>query len=357
MGLSSEERFSKSFASLAGLRRALLVLHAEVRGEDKAETSQTRIVLAWVEAVDRIAGLVVEKLNTTSTYWLLGRSRTNVESLYSHTYSLGRVNYEMKSGTEPGTLGYVYFGHNGTGLLETARFWTNQSAGFTDDPGVRVLAAFWEAFAWLDALLYAVNRYDDGLFPEHQKDAIRRLFGEMLLRRFALVTGYYETDPHDVAEWHQVEQVLLCRHRLLMAEIDEATTAASNKLRELREKKDRVTKSPWDEPFDLRALKERIGKLPVRALRKALEGKEQAKWEEEASRRPESNEPLYSMFPRPRPARELEEIVNTSMDRKAVDEAAEELSCHYGTYMTPDYGRFEKVERKEKPKRKKRKRG
>lgn len=334
MGLSSEERMLKMFGAFCGMRRSLLRLRKTTVRDGGRSHVGTTIVDDWVRQVDMLVGLMIEKLNTNGLYWLMGSNETSVISLYSMHYDLGRQNMliDHDGQFERGTLGHYYF-RGERSLSDLARCWTSESHGFSDNDQIRTLAAFWDTFAYVDALLYPLNRYDDGLFSQAVHDGLLRLSGEMLNRRFSL-NSWYNEDHEDVSALVDLEKALLCRFKLFNAELDTVFAGQPD----------------MKQPFDPKPLIRKVGRMTLSKVKQALDEADSTKWERQHKQEPKK-EPLVGILTDVPEEEELQKIIDESMDRAAVEDAVQDMSTYYSTIMSSDWkDRFEKKTKKAKKK-------
>lgn len=261
MGLSSEERFNRFFASVHCWREKLSTLHYEL-GETKAKVRATYapaapIVAEWIRRVDLLVGMQVERLNTNSGYWVLGENEMSFAGVSSQYHDLpsGPSFFHRKPEYES-----IYWWTQNADHRMTADRLEFHPLKRTE--GAKMLALWWDAYPYLSSIYYAVNRYQDNLFPENVRTELAALVGESINRRFEVCLP-----ADDYEEARKLELHLLLKHKVFHRLLDKAGKEAS-------------PGSYASGKFDGFALYEQVAKLNTKALRQWLEDDERDRWAE-----------------------------------------------------------------------------
>lgn len=190
MGLGNEERFEKALYTLLGMLGQLDTREYTTWKDDWAKEH----VDAVRESATQLLGMIVQRLDTTSAYWLMGESSSGLRSLTCEFFraedSQDYFNMLMDDDSDRG-------GHG----MSLANF--SGRLGFNRHPGMKELADWWELWAYIPAILYPVNRYEDRLFNKEFKQELNRLIASMMQLKQRLV-AYKDLD--------QKEKVLLLKY-------------------------------------------------------------------------------------------------------------------------------------------------
>jgi hypothetical protein len=345
MGLSNEERLEKYYDNLLFFRMDLLALRNSLcdRHTPQHSNEKAAIVDSWIQRVDLLTGRMIRAQDFSGGYWIFGSNETNFRSIYDKHYDLGRQSIldemrenERNSDTPHAVMDRISF-------PETARFWTQGQFNHTN--GAEQLAFFWDAHSRIAGFLYAVYRYEDNLFPENVKAELLSLFGEMANRRFELISWYGNTYKDVIPSQMEVEQALLCKWKLVIAELT------------------RMDLEDREQTVDKGALLTQVGKMTLSSVKTRLEELESAEWERKSKYGSKEEGLSFSgvMGPQARTKKELEKILETSDNLEECEIADKEMGTVYSSYWGGWRTRFEapknkskKPVRKTKPSRKQR---
>lgn len=262
MGLSNEERLSKFFWSMQDFRSKLHDFAERLPDERTSVYTSERardVARGWVAQVDLLVGLLLRRTNRGgSTYWLMGEGEQSLGALRSETYQLSHD-------AEPDSYGILREAE-----YETVSWWREnadhamaadrlQFSGFKKRDGLVSLAKWWDLYGYFSAVLYAMDRYDDALFPQAVQDGFIRLIGEMTNRRFEVCYGYAQ-DDHAKQEMYLL--LKLKAFHLLLSE----------------EEKKRKGDDYFKKKFDGYALWEKVAKLSAKDMKALFDGEQERKW-------------------------------------------------------------------------------
>lgn len=193
MGLSSEERYYKLSWALMGWRRELVELQQSIPA---AEEPARRTVGKWVQEVDALTGEMVKELNGHSLYWFAGDGEASFAGIISDPV-------HIRPDALPDT--YIVLGEPKHGTIS---WWSQETSygvtvrylsasGYVLPDGLKPLARWWDAFAYVSAIRYAVWRYKDNVFPEKFKERFLRLVGQMVNKRFEVCFDNFTLEGED----------------------------------------------------------------------------------------------------------------------------------------------------------------
>ena len=263
MGLSNEERYTKFFWSAMGFRRNLAELAQRVGDERVDWTTDERcgaIVRGWVRTMDHMVGEMHQKTaGGGSAYWLMGESETSLRGLLSEPYNL-RVDAEPETfilATEPEYETVGWWSRKADHSMTADRL---QGHPYQSHKGLKELALWWDAYGFLSALSYPLNRYKDKCFPKSIHKAFTQLSGEMINRRFEVCFGAADDDAP------RIEQYLLVKHNAFHSLLEE-------------EMKKRQGDDYLKKKFDGYKLYEQVAKMTAKDLSDHFEKKRDAKYE------------------------------------------------------------------------------
>ena len=330
MGLSSEERVSKTYWQLMWWRRSLVALHEAMPHEWSHQRTARTVVNSWIGRVDLITGRLIAKRDANGAYWILGSSDDNYRSHFD----------VLEVFNEPQEKRAEYNSHHAFENMDIVEFVRRLSEGTHFESPVRdrarVVAAWWTAWQHIDALLYPVYRYDDGLFPASFHDELCTLFGEIANRRYEIIEGGHQKD--DVRDELLVEQAVLSKWKLfhIRLEQDDPWKKLTKKQRAGADH----NKVLRHRPFPGYALIEEIGKMTLAQVAYALkkhkddEYKRKNAWDKTQREQDAKKFPRIDgvLGPKMRSYEELERIVGTSQDRAEAIAAGEELTIAHGTH-------------------------
>lgn len=327
MGLSNEERLSKTYWQLMWWRRSLVSLRDDMPNEWSKQKEARAAVDGWISRVDRITGRLIAKRDATGAYWFSGSKDDNYRSHFD----------VLEFFNVPKDERYEYNSYESFERMAMTEFVRRLSEGAFKTEyynQARVVAAWWTMWGYVDAILYPVYRYDDDLFPSSFHDDLCTLFGEIANRRYEIIAA--NDDKDDVRAELLVEQATLSKWKLFHIRLE-----AADPWKTLSDKK----RGTYDEvkrrkPFPGFEMIEEIGKMSLAQVKDALkkhedaEYKSRAKWNkqqaDEEAKKPKKIDGVLG--PQMRTAEELHRIVDTSLDRAEAIAAGEELSNVHHTY-------------------------
>lgn len=203
MGLSKEERL---LGALYTLRQLGHELDADSFNYWDHSYSRVKKYVAEVRGiVEQLIGLLIQRTETNTAYWILGPTRDGFEGMLKGNLSL----FPQESNDFLGALVDAQVEEHSLNDVSLHQF--AHEAGFTKHSGVNELLRWWELWAYIPALLYRVNRYDDDLFSSEFRHQLNRLIAQMqLLHKEIGVDDLVEEVmlvKYDIfADWYNKEQ-------------------------------------------------------------------------------------------------------------------------------------------------------
>jgi hypothetical protein len=217
MGLGTDERYAKFFFTMQGWRSKLnelrRALEAERTSAYSTETSAS-VVTSWIARIDLLVGQCLRLTNSSSAYWILGENKDSFVGLLTNPYELNDSDSDKAAVLFPDpTAGSIEAWLRDSSYKETASYLQSNAVRHE---GLNALAAWWDAFAYVSAVMYPVWRYEDDLFSSEIKVGFLALIGEMVNRRFEVCFG--ANSPKSPA---RSELFLLLKHRAFHVLLDE----------------------------------------------------------------------------------------------------------------------------------------
>lgn len=236
MGLSIEERLSKFYWSMTYWRHSINRLADELSQSrmltcPKPYAEET--VRGWVARIDRIVGKCVTQSDNNSLYWIMGSNEANYKSLFEEYYSLGYQNQFEQQTASYGSLAWVKEHYD---LTMVAQKWTDKEFHMRD--ATIIAAMWWDAYRYIAALLYPINRYNDGLFQSVIVE-FTELVGEMINCRYHIMNDGSMSDRYasvhelgrSIDQSREIEHVLLCKYRVFKDKLQKAEHEVIHNLR------------------------------------------------------------------------------------------------------------------------------
>jgi hypothetical protein len=344
MGLSDDERLLKTYRAVAEWRQLLRRLHAVVAPTAlyAGGESPQRLVRRWIGLLDELMGRLIATSERSSTYWLLGANEHDYRSLFASPYELARAQPVADAPERSPESGSLDWWLEASSLVSTAEHLAPYAIGHEEHTLTKRLAYWWHQWRYVAATLYPVLRYDDPLFQPIGRRLLR-LLGEMGNLRYAVVGhGTQPLDEEDAefyAELLRRENALLNKHQLVSHFLAQADLAA-----ERRRVKPKARRT---DQFDMGAIYARVAALTLSEVVELVKQLTEAAYTRQLqSAAPAASPPDGIMGPSPRPAAELERLIETSDDPTVIRRAAAELEHVYGCYYGGVEQRLQELERR-----------
>lgn len=322
MGLSNEERQEKFYwgimfwrASLAKLSKTLL---------DQKNKESVKVVESWIRTVDAITGKMVVKMNGSGSFWILGPNENNVQSLFNQTYGVAH--------RDRSPFGNKAKYHSLRMLEDTSRSdFANILTG-TNASEISTIAQYWDAFDYIDRILYPICRYEDDLFDCLYDDLVV-LFGEITNLRYAIIKDTAVWWNEDVDDIRELEHAFLAKYRIFQYRIERESSKLTGS--KAKNRYDRL----MNESFDINPIVTDLKNMPLFQVQKELEEIDEEKYEKHRKFDSEYDKGRkgpkdFVIGPQPRASEDLEEIIHNA-DKYTEEEysrAQNELKYVYSSY-------------------------
>ena len=192
MGLCNEERYQKALYCLLGMIHELDTREYTTWNDE--DDWATTYVDAVRESATQLVGSIIQKLDSTGLYWIMGESDSGLRGLTCEFFqaSDGESYWDLLSDTDRGgcDMSMKHF----CGRL-----------GFNQHRGMEDIAKWWELWSYIPAVLYPLNRYEDRVFSQEFKAEFNRLIVAVLQLKRRII-AYKDLD--------QEEKVLLLKYSL-----------------------------------------------------------------------------------------------------------------------------------------------
>lgn len=325
MGLSDEERLSRFYFGATRFRKHLKHLKSILR---RADNGTIKLVDGYIEELDLIVGMVIQKSDSTSSFWFAGMPEDSYASLF---HGEGKDLAQAGLPDEPDLPFWVKEGSLGEFIREYDLVWlaehSCQHLNEWDEITCKALAMWWTAWEEIGNFFYAVNRYHDDLFGEEVKTRLLRLVGRMANGRYRLTGDGYEES--DTKKANQIEQLLLGRHQAFQVALQIERTR-------LGDQADIKPFDRWDflEAFQSKSL------FDIHQMLEGFRAKEREQKYESQKPGPDKHSGLHGP---PMPTRaELEKTIDTTGDRVACEKAVKQLEVLYNCCIGGWERRFDK---------------
>lgn len=377
MGLSVGERREKFHWSIMGLRRKLVDL-AEIlegkTGEYSCKMSDNaKLVRSWVDMIDHIVGVHIVNTNFNSAYWILGSNSEGFRSLWEKPYDLGNIGAKEHKDElniyNPNYGTYAWWDDSST-LVDFAKLLCGDDFNNDHRSEILVISHWWDAFAWVDSVLYGIFRYEDDAFKEIH-DSLYRLIGQMVNYRYDIMVAYRAEDLTDKSR--NIEHALLCKYRIFRDLVKKERNAAEKRFN----KKNGTTGwfKTFTERMEIGPIIEQIGKMSMAATERALKEMENETYKRNRECRnkeydkKKKDKPDGLFGPSPRERAVLEKIMGTTTNREEFEAARLEMENVYNIFgggwdvlikhipLITKYGRDKALEMKVAENKKKAKKG
>lgn len=259
MGLSNEERLTKFFWAAKSWRSRLVDLQEQIGRKEKESKA---VVGDWIRRIDLLVGEVMLQTNRNSAYWLFGENDGSVAHLLAQDYDLRQYAEPDSYATMPETAyeSISWWQDNVDHFFLVGRL---QGHPFSSHEGINALARWWDAYAYISALIYPMWRYHDDLFPRKVQQQFKRLCGEMLNRRFEVC---FPTCGTPDEEQYKLELFLLMKLRAFHLLLKTET-------------KNWKGKRYLEKKYPGYELLERVGKMSALDLHNLFEKEQKRKWD------------------------------------------------------------------------------
>ena len=261
MGLSNEERMTKFLWCMLGWRKKMVDLQGAVSRQEKGNRARN-IVTKWVKEIDYLTGQVVRGANQNSAYWILGENEGSFHGLMSQPY-------DIRADAEPSTYVDLLEGE-----YEAVQWWQNNVdfdfvasrlvfPPYPSHEGLEQLAKWWDQYEYVSAIVYAVWRYQDDLFPLKIRRAFETLVGETVNRRFEVCFSEFGVDEKTQ---HKMETYLLLKSKAFHLLLRDAT-------------KNLKGEDYFKKKFDGYTLFEKVAAMSAKDLKDLFDAEDKRKWD------------------------------------------------------------------------------
>jgi len=212
MGLSKEERILGALYTLRSLGHEL---DNETYTYWRDSYSRVKKYVADIEGiVEQMIGMLIQQVETNKAYWFFG-ARDGFEGLMKDSLSY----YPDEPTDFLRTLIDEQIAEDQQYEVTLRQF--AHRTGFSKYHGMEELLRWWELWAYIQAILYRVNRYQDDLFSKEFQYQLNRLIAQLqllhkeigvddfveetLLVKFDIFTEWYskQLDKRDYTQWHE----------------------------------------------------------------------------------------------------------------------------------------------------------
>jgi len=261
MGLSNEERVTKFLWCMLGWRKKVVELQESVSRQRRGDKARG-VTAKWVKTIDHLTGQVVRGANRNSAYWIMGENEGSFHGLMSQPY-------DIRSDAEPS-------GYEGLpeGEYEAVQWWQDNAdfsfvaqrlvfPPYKGHEGLDSLAKWWDQHGYVSAVVYAVWRYQDGLFSPKIRREFEVLVGEMTNRRFEVCFSEHGVEAKTQ---HKMETYLLLKSKAFHLMLRDET-------------KNLKGEAYFKRKFDGYKLFEKVAAMSAKDLKDLFDAEDKRKWD------------------------------------------------------------------------------